>query len=363
MTDEPELWLPGSFTKNYSWGPKENGLRHLHEAIRVGFDGNFEDVRRDLFRARIAGLGRPDFIPINFFLFNEVRGGDNWLVADELVFQALNFPAGKRFDKLALFAFLFSYAGSWTGARRGQRRPALWAQNYVIDKVAGRNWSTSEVTANDIQWFLDHDPRYQAEGSRKVATNLNWLLQNGRLSEFHASKVERWWVDALFLALDRLTDDAKVSGTPITEGGLQRYLAQSRFFAISGARSIEKDMAAKHLIALYSVCGGRNRFDDARTRELTELKWPDYQWLAANDVRPVGAVHPSNPAVLKSIPRACAMLARYVGFEEIPFDELENFDVAKFVKDHTNRALARLQQSGVKPTMTADQLQKLTRGD
>ena len=363
MAEEPELWLPGSFTKNFSWGPRENGLKQLHESIRVGFDGQFEDVPRDLFRARVASLGRPDFIPINFFLFNEVRDGKSWLVADELVFQALNFLPGKRFDKLALFAFLFSYSGSWVGARRGQRRPALWAQSYVLDKVAGNGWNTSEVGADQIQWYIDHDPRYQAEGSRKVATNLNWLFQNGRLAEFRTSKVERWWVDALFLALDRLTDDARTSGSKVAEGNLQRHLAQSRFFSISGARSSEKDMAARHLVSLYTICGGRQRFDDAQVRALTELKLPDVAWLAANDSRPVGAIHPSNPAILKSIPRACAMLARYLGFDEIPYDELENFDVERFVREHTARALARLRETGVRPTMTADQLQKITRGE
>jgi hypothetical protein len=80
-----------------------------------------------LFRERIHHSGRPDLIPINFFLFNKVVDGESVLVADELAFQAINWEHSPRFDKLALFAFNLSLAGRWVGARRGQRRPAMWA--------------------------------------------------------------------------------------------------------------------------------------------------------------------------------------------------------------------------------------------
>src|SRR3954465_5927488 len=96
-------WRPGSFTKNYSWGPLSDGLRRLYESIRVGFDGILEPVARTEFRRRIAPLGRPDYIPLNFFLFNEVRNGVSYVAVDELVFQALTFRHGSQFDKLALF--------------------------------------------------------------------------------------------------------------------------------------------------------------------------------------------------------------------------------------------------------------------
>ena len=37
-------WKPGSFTKNFSWGPPANGLLELYESIRIGFDNQMEDV-------------------------------------------------------------------------------------------------------------------------------------------------------------------------------------------------------------------------------------------------------------------------------------------------------------------------------
>ena len=69
IASEIREWRPGSFTKNFSWG-KERGLRELHQVIRVGFDGKMTDVPRALFRRRVQRSGRPDFIPLNFFLFN-----------------------------------------------------------------------------------------------------------------------------------------------------------------------------------------------------------------------------------------------------------------------------------------------------
>ncbi len=134
------------------------------------------------------------------------------------------------------------------------------------------------------------------------------------------------------------------------------------FSRIAGARSLEKDLAVKHLVALYTACGGRERFSDEHVRERTELTIPDVQWFAANDNRPQGAVHPSNPRILKMIPRACAMLARYVGFEMIDADELATFDLQAFIRTHTQQALTRLRDSNVVPTMSVEELMRLTRG-
>ncbi|MEQ1883016.1 MAG: hypothetical protein ABL878_18845, partial [Burkholderiales bacterium] len=213
-----EEWRPGSFTKNFSWGSPEYGLRVLHEMIRVGFNGNLEDVPRSQFRDRVQGSDRPDYIALNFFLFNKSVGGVDHIIADELVFQALTSEHSPRFDKLALFAFNFSYVGHWKGAAPYQRRPALWAFHYVADKVRkAYSWDTSRVTADDIEFFIKNDPRYTGATTRKLATNLKYLYSIGRLSEFASQKVERWWVDALFLALDRIIEDRAAHGKTTTE--------------------------------------------------------------------------------------------------------------------------------------------------
>lgn len=363
MATGEQDWRPGSFTKNFSWGPPANGLLELYESIRIGFDGQMEDVPRDLFRQRVSQSGHSEYIPINFFLFNKIKDATDYLVADELVFQALTAPHTDSFDKLALFALNFSYAGRWTKADAAQRRPALWANSYIDEKVAVEyKWNTKRITAKDIEKYVLGSPLYKAKSARKLSTNLNYIYEIGHLADFADKRVERWWVDALFLALDRLIEDRELDGKSSESGQYGSLLARSNFTRIAGAQSLEKDLATKHLITLYTACGGRERFSNEHVKERTLLTIPDVQWFAANDNRPQGAVHPSNPRILKTIPRACAMLAKYVGFEMIDADELTTFDLQNFIRTHAQRALTRLRDSKVVPTMSVEELMRLTRG-
>lgn len=362
---QDEEWKPGSFTKNYSWGPQSNGLKRLHEAIRVGFDGEAKRVSREIFRNRIAPLGRPDFIPMNFFLFNKIIDGVDYLLEDELVFQAINYPHSPHFDKLALSAFCLSYAGTWRAARPYQRRPALWAQSYVANRVGDDfKWNASRISADDIESFLEKSPNYIAQGARKVATNLNYLLHNGRIQDFSTRKIERWWVDGVFLSLDRTIRNRQIGGLDTNESDYVRLIKGSRYIDISGPKSLEKDLAVKHLSALYAACGGQDRFAEGHVKEIHELKLPEISWLLSNDTRPRGAVQPTNPSVVKSIPWACAWLAKYeAGFETIDADELETFDSAEFVRRRTRRALDTLKERNISPVMTSSELMKITRGE
>jgi len=359
---ELEEWRPGSFTKNFSWGQGRRGLVELHELLRLGFDGKVEDVTRSAFRRRVKQSGRPDYIPINFFLFNRPFDGTDHIVADELVFQAINFEHSKRFDKLAVFAFNLSYAGIWKGAQPAQRYPALWAKAYIRDRIAiAGGWHSGRISANDIERFVENDARYMAQGARKLATNLNYLYRIGGVSEMATARVERWWVDALFLALDRAVEDARLSGIDPTESQYASLLNRSGFFDLAGLRSLEKELAGKHLVRLYIECGGRDRFSPDHVRERISLLLPDIEQFLANDDRPQGAVHPTNTRILKSIPRACAMLARYAGFDVIDADELEHFEASEFIRSHTRTALEQLKVRGIKPTMSAEELLRLTR--
>lgn len=361
MSDAQKDWRPGSFTKNFSWGPIAGGLFRLHEIIRLGFDNQMADVRRDDFRARVAGANRPDFIPINFFMFNRRIGMVDYIVADELVFQAISFEHSARFDKLALFAFNFSYAGKFTGARAGQRRPALWAHHYIKDHVAAQlKWDTSKVNADDIEAFLRDSPSYKGQPSRrKAATNLAYLYQLGHLNEIADGRIDRWWVDALFLALDRLIDDRKLDGKQTVDDALAPLLLQSGFGELTGKPSLERKLGIEHLVRLYGACGGRERFSEDYVRKLSQDTLSDF--VMPNDDRPQGAIHPTNARILKSIPRICAMLAKDAGFDTIDTDELLTFNLEEFVRRQTREALRRLRDQKIEPTMTGSELMKLTR--
>ena len=304
---------------------------------------------------------RPDFIPINFFMFNRRVGNVDYIVADELVFQAINFEHSARFDKLALFAFNFSYAGKFAGARAGQRRPALWAHHYIRDHVAQQlNWDTSRVNADDIEAFLRDSPNYKGQPSRrKAATNLAYLYQLGHLSELKEGRIDRWWVDLLFLALDRLIDDRKLGGMQTTDSQLATLLRKSGFSELTGKLSLERQLGIEHLIRLYGACGGRERFSEEYVKNLSQETLSDF--VMPNDDRPQGAVHPTNARILKSIPRICAMLAKYAGFDIIDTDELLNFDLEEFVRRQTREALRRLHDQKIELTMTGSELMKLTR--
>ncbi|BCH24113.1 hypothetical protein [Mesorhizobium sp. L-8-3] len=362
MTGKVEEWRPGSFTKNFSWG-SERGFAQLYESIRIGFDLKMEDIPREEFRQRLEGLGRPVYIPINFFLFNRQRDGIDYLIADELVFQAISGNHSPRFDKLALFAFNFSYVGVFKGAQSFQRRPALWANGYVKERLAKQlEWDTRRVSADDIEAFLISEPRYVAQTARKVATNLAHLYKIGRISDLKTDRVDRWWVDALFLALDRLIEDKRIAGVYVAETEYATLLQQSDFAAVSGKRSLEKDLATKHLVRLYTACGGRDRFSDEAVEARTNVLVRDVEsWVAPNDPDPKGAIHPTNVRILKSIPAACAMLAIYAGFDVIGSMLMDEFDADEFIRDHTRAALDRLKREGIQPTMTTEEVLKLTR--
>lgn len=361
MATGTEEWRPGSFTKNFSWG-NDRGLRELHDVIRIGFGNELRDVTRQTFRDRVANSGRPDFIPINFFLFNEIRNGVDYLIVDELVFQAISFDHSSRFDHLALYAFLLSMVGRWRGADEYQERPAMWAFYYVADRLGGRaNWDNRVISADDIQAFVEKDPRYKAKTSRKLATNLNFLLRIGGIEQFASKHVERWWVDAIFLTLDRLLETRRMQGREVDNTKLESYLTASKFSEISGKRSTEKDLALRHVVRLYQTCGERARFDDDAVDELTKTAFNDIQMWLSNSHEPMAALHPTNLRIVKTIPRACALLAQHAGFAVLDLDTLAETSLPELVRKNLEEALARIRDRGLRPSMTVAELMKLMR--
>ncbi|KJE36034.1 hypothetical protein UF64_08105 [Thalassospira sp. HJ] len=358
-----EVWKPGSFTKNFSWGRNSNGLVELHSIIRAGFNDALEDVPRTEFRERIKKSGHTEYIPINFFLFNRTIAGVDMICADELVFQALSWDHSPAFDKVALFAFLFSYVGKWKKAAAYQRRPALWANAYVLERVASKyNWNTKSVTADDIQNFVQNDPRYKAETSRKLATNLNFLLHIGKVQDFGEKRPGRWWVDCLFLALDRLIEDSLIDGRTYRTSEYINLLSHSKFFELTGGENLEKQLATTHLIRLYTALGGRDRLSEDAVRDKILQEEPQFQSMRVNDSRPRGATHLTNPRILKSISPFCADLAKKAGFDVISPDEMDEMQAAEFIRGRTESALAVLNEKGIRPNMTIEELLKITRG-
>ena len=80
-----------------------------------------------------------------------------------------------------------------------------------------------------------------------------------------------------------------------------------------------------------------------------------------NSQEPHGAVHRTNPRILKSIPSTCIELARRAGFDVLTPLELEQFSSVVYSQHKVAAAVAMLQDKGIESTMTADELLKITR--
>lgn len=360
ISESKREWHPGSFTKNFSWGPSKNGLKALHETIRVGFDNQFEDVEREIFIQRISHIGRPFQIPTNFFLFNEIRNEKSFIVADELVFQAIEFEHSSDFDRIALMAFLLSSAGRWKGAHLNQRWPSLWAKFFVIDKVSESGWNDIKFDSDVIERYIGSDSRYTGKTTRKVATNLNYMLSCVKLSSLGSKRVEQWWVSAIFLVLDRAIRDRMIDGLVTTDMELNDVLTMSKFGSLSGPRSLEKELATPHILELYRTCGKEMRFDFETVQYLAGQIDANSAYLP-NQNLPVGAVHPSNYRIKQFLPRMCALLAIYAGFVTFEIEEIEELSSKGFIKKKLEEVLERLKEFGVRPTMSVAELMKITR--
>lgn len=316
MSAQGEEWRPGSFTKNFSWG-RDRGLVELYAMIRAGFAGTPENVPREVFRQRVKGAGRPDFIPLNFFLYNKVIDDVSHVMVDELVFQALAFPHAARFDRLALFAFLFSLAGCWNWSESWQSRPALWAQGYVIDRVAGElAWDTAQISARDIEAYVGQDPRYRARSARKLATNFNHLLKIGGIAAFASVADLPGWMDLAFLALDRILDWRASNELPVDAGRYGKYLRDYRFHALVGwGGDLASEQAIGRAVELYQACGGLARFSAEGLAQRSALSVDDLAGgLAEASPPPGGRGWPDGADTGRAaLARAAAMLVQASG--------------------------------------------------
>lgn len=197
-------WKIGSFTKNFSWGKSEPGLKRLHEALNRGFDGKLKPVERRIFWDRLQRHGFVPHIVCNYFVTNSIHNKRNFIFPDELSYQAIGFEHNTDFDRLSGFNLALSEVGRWKGAKQGQNQPSEWMRFLVLD----RSWSEylrngRTPTPDDIENFLQENRRYQGgSGTRKLATNLSFFIRKSGLIE-EAIPPSEWFPKAIFLSLDR----------------------------------------------------------------------------------------------------------------------------------------------------------------
>lgn len=353
MADYSEDWHPGSFTKNFGWSKQGRGLSELHRAIRIGFARDREDVPRKLFRSRLRDKKISFYVPANFFLFNYTDSETDWIAYDELAFQAINFEHSLDFDRLGLFSFNLSLVGSWKGARPFQRRPALWSNRYIVERLARQlDWDVSKVSANDIQNFVDGDDRYRAQTSRKLSTNLSYLYTLGGLEATVSRQVELWWMNAAFLAADRLSRLKIVRRLNVR--ALSEAFEEFEFFRLTGDETVEKKYALGRLLDVYVSVGGFDRF--RRSAEFISSG-------RTNDPRPYGLVDKKLPRAPKALPAGVANILHWLdnSYDHLDYDGLREFDIDAFVRDAAVRAFSSLKERGISPIMNSDELMKLMR--
>jgi|SRR5579862_6862607 len=211
-------YAPGSFTKNFGWNLDPPGLHRLHTVIRAGFGGVAESVRRETFR-RNCGLtdSNRQLIPINFFLHNTVRGGRNYVTADELVRHAISNPHSGRFDQLALFAMHLARMGSRVGVA-GDPRGAAFTNDYVRNRLwHNGGWETDRL--NDREVERSFDATVQAQGAdtvHKCVTNYVYMMEMVGLTTqpttFINTHIDEWVGPGLFIAFDRYSIDRSARG-------------------------------------------------------------------------------------------------------------------------------------------------------
>ena len=360
MIADQNDWFPGSFTKNFSWG-RGVGLKRLHDAINICFDYQLTPVPRAKAVERLERDGFVWHIPLNFFMLNSVVEGENTLIVDELIYQAITFDHSDHFDKVALVAFLNSYVGHWQGAHDWQARPAPWARQFLLEEIRHeQSWRSSYISADHIEKFILNSKRYRAESARKLSTNLNYLFQIAQIHDLASDKVQRWWVDAMFLVLDRSFAETEAS---LTATSASQMIYESDYLRFSGPRSKNRELAVRPLSDLYWACGGLDRWSPDAIREWQTALIPDVHYFANSD-DPFFAIYQNDPNVIKVIPRVCAMLAKNLtDFEEISAEELVDWNPFSYIQNKTRLAFDRLKEKGISPRLSAIELLKMTRGE
>lgn len=335
-------WRIGSFTKNFSWGKPDSGFRRLHAAINIGFGEELKPVPRRVFWERLQRAGFVPHIPANFFVFNGILNGENFIFPDELVFQALSSKHNRNFDKLTFFTLLLSESGNWKGARAGQSQPSEWARYLFLERAQEFDaWKTGHFSADKIESFLRNESRFEGgTGTRKLATNLSYFFSLANIERFPEEDDLNWVSDSIFLALDRYfmikwPDDFGLEWALNT-------LFENEIVSLSGP--FESNFL---------------EYDDVTARLYIESKGLDR--LEGGAKKTVLGVISREPLIYKALPEIVANWLTNRLFVEIVqkenIDELRDFDASKFYAG----ALQKLHNQVPKPSISGDKFLALVR--
>lgn len=341
-----KVWRIGSFTKNFRWGKEIDGLKRLYDAINVGFSGKLHPVLRSTFRDRLRKRGFIDYIPANFFVFNQNINGEDLIVVDELVYQAVKFDHTENFDRLAIFALLLSEAGKWKGATQEQENPSEWARFFVLEDLSQlEKWTPDLYSADRIESYLNGKKEFEGN-TRKLATNLSYFFNKGNLSDLREIESPDWFSSAIFLALDRYylksLPPAPSVGWAIdalTENDVVDLTGPMSEFQLEMQKSIAKLYLSVHQVERFQGDGG----EVGKT---------------------IFAVLNRNPALIKSLPGITQRWLESRLFVEIfsSKDEMKKVIDGNYQKE-IQLAVEKIHNSLPKPSLSGDDVIALFRGE
>lgn len=258
------LFLPGSFTKNFSWGKDP---QRLHRSIRNGFGNTSQPVTRDAWREQ-SGLNDPniELIPLNFFLYSRQGISDDYVLADTLVEFALTRAYDEQFAKLAVFAFHLASSGNWHGSERWpDGNLAGWA-NYLIKELAWRDndWMASAFQKQTLLIFIRAHVIGQNDTQRKIRNNYWFMLQHASI--LHNEQLEpmnfnsQWAIAAPQLFWDRKIFDGSLFPSS-NQSDFEQLFVDQQIYKLMRCSETQGRAMAKAAYRDYSSGRMNSRFE------------------------------------------------------------------------------------------------------
>lgn len=254
-------FLPGSFTKEFGWNTRD--LQKLHGVIREGFANSTKPIIRSDWRKN-TGLNdhNRELIPLNFFLFSEIRDDDDYVLVDELVHDALSRSHDRNFDLLALFALHLGNNGNWRHKDSGRTD---W-QNCFITKCAWQSsaWARGAFDNHVMMNFINTHVEATDGTKKKIKNNYHYILEisgvfDGILNQPIELHPERWGEKACKLFWDRLTYNGSLSRTA-TEVELKDEFSRHEIFKLFGCSASNSNQIVDNAARSYIALGGVGRF-------------------------------------------------------------------------------------------------------
>ena len=258
------LFLPGSFTKQFSWGKDP---KRLHRSIRNGFAKKAEPVPRDKWR-RQCGLNDPniELIPLNFFLYS-IRGEfEDFVISDTLVEFALNRPFDPEFAKLAVFAFHLANSGNWHGSEPWPDGAVAGWANHLIRKLAwnGNDWEVSAFEKQTLLIFVRAHLIAESGTQRKIRNNYHFMLRKaGVLVKADLAPMNYaapWAIAAPKLFWDRKIFDGALTPSS-TQNDFESLFIDEEVYKLIRSSEVQGRALAKTAFRDYSTRQMRLRFE------------------------------------------------------------------------------------------------------